>query len=113
LPNPLNAFWKAGASPSRFEGIIMVGQIDLFAAPPPAAPPPTPTPPGEVVYEIVPKGQVFAINWRCGDQIGVVGGLYADVEEAQRCIEFRRELRAQGIKDPRPWMRIPPEGVRP
>jgi hypothetical protein len=91
----------------------MAEQIDLFAAASSAAPPPAPSPPGEVVYEIVSKGDRFAINWRCGDQIGVVGGMYADMEEARRCIEFRRELRAQGIKDPRPWMRTPPEGARP
>ena len=91
----------------------MVEQADLFAAPAPASSPPTvATGPDELVYTIVPKDQLFAINWRYGQRMGVVGGLYADEEEAQRCIEFRQSLRAQGIKDPRPHMRVPPEGTR-
>ena len=74
-------------------------QIDLFAEPPAVAPPAMPPAPGEVVYIIVPRGDRFGINWRCDGRIGVVGGLYDDEAEAQRCIEIRQELRAQGISD--------------
>lgn len=69
---------------------------------------------GEVVYEAVPKsGGQWAINWRCDESYGVVGGWYTSEEEALACIAFRQQLRAAGIEDPRPWMRIPPVGERP
>jgi hypothetical protein len=88
----------------------MLEQFDLFAGPV-SAPPPPPPAPGEVVYSIVPKGDRFGVNWRCNEHSGVLGGLYDSVAEAERGIEFRRELRDAGIRDPRPWMRIPPEGI--
>ena len=92
----------------------MANQLDMFAAPnPPVVTPAPNAAPSEVVFTIVPKGDRFAVDWRCGDQIGVLGGLYSSREEAQWCIEYRKELRAQGIQDPRPHMRIPREGARP
>lgn len=91
----------------------MADQLDMFATPPAAPQPVLASAPDEVIYTIVPKADRFAVDWRCGDQIGVLGGLYSSREEAQWCIEYRKELRAQEIKDPRPWMRIPREGARP
>lgn len=88
-------------------------QFDMFAAPPALPPMPAPVAVGEVIYTIVPKGARLAINWQCGEQHGVIGGLYDSEAEAQSCITFRQELRAQGIRDPRSWMRTPPEGPRP
>lgn len=89
----------------------MLEQFDMFAATP--VPPPADIADGELVYSIVPKGDRLAINWQCGEHLGVIGGLYDSEAEAKRAIAFRRELRAQGIRDPRSWMRTPPEGSRP
>ncbi len=88
-------------------------QLDLFASPPPAPPAEVQAPAHGVTYSVVPKGERFAINWRSGDAHGVVGGIYASVQEAEACIAFRMELKAAGIQDPRPWMRVPPEGPIP
>lgn len=92
----------------------MLDQLDMFAMPAIAPPPPAAVDPDELVYSAVPKPDGrWAINWRCGTATGVVGGWYFSEAEALSCIEFRRELRAQGVRDPRPWMRIPPEGAHP
>ncbi|GAB3335089.1 hypothetical protein [Marilutibacter aestuarii] len=88
-------------------------QLDLFALPPPAPPAEVRTAAQGVTYSVVPKGDRFGISWRAGDAHGVVGGLYASVQEAETCIAYRLELRAAGIQDPRAWMRIPPEGPIP
>lgn len=90
----------------------MLDQLDMFA-PPPAASAPATHVAGGVEYTVVPRGDRFAINWTSGNRTGVVGGLYPDHAEALRCIEFRQQLRAAGIVDPRAWMRTPPEGLRP
>lgn len=89
----------------------MLDQLDMFAAPQPPAP--VTTTHGDVAYTVVPRGDRFGINWTSGDSTGVIGGLYPNQAEALRCIEFRKNLRAAGIVDPRPWLRTPPEGECP
>lgn len=91
----------------------MLDQLDMFAAPEPPAPAPATHVDGDVEYTVLPRGNRFVINWICGERTGVIGGIYPDQAEALRCIEFRKELRAAGIVDPRPWMRTPPEGECP
>ena len=91
----------------------MLDQLDMFAMPAPPAAAPTTHADGGVEYCIVPRGDRYGINWTYRDQVGVIGGLYPDHAEALRCIEFRKELSAAGIVDPRPHLRTPPEVLRP
>lgn len=91
----------------------MLDQLDMFAAPQPPAPVTTTHVDGNVTYTVVSRGDRFGINWTSGESTGVIGGLYRDQDEALRCIQFRKDLRAAGIVDPRSWMRTPPEGECP
>ena len=81
-------------------------------APPEPAPVPPPAEPDRLVYTVEPAGfggTKFGIAWRFGSIRGVVGGLYDTAAEAQDGIDFRLALKAAGIQDARPWMRVPPE----